>query len=155
MRVQPFPRTHPQRRPVTKTHSRLLLLYVLPVCKYRAASMTRASVPAKLRFRKEPSLRPTAREEGKKEQRAMNDRLLQSKPAEILAEPWVGPPLPPPTPPPPPPPPHPALMSLNHPRLTLRAAPSWHHGWHRFGWHGDRPLSEREAFSRPWTGKSR
>lgn len=49
--------------------------------------MTGTSVHAKLRFREASSLGPTAREEGKQEQRAMNDRLLQSKPAEILAEP--------------------------------------------------------------------
>lgn len=29
------------------------------------------------------------------------------------------------------------------------AVPSWHSGWHRFCWHGDGLLSEKEAFSLP------
>lgn len=39
--------------------------------------------------------------------------------------------------------PHCTLMSLNHPGLTLEPVPSWHHVWHHFCWHGDRPLLER------------
>ncbi len=34
------------------------------------------------------------------------------------------------------------------------AVPSWHRGWHRFCWHGDGPLLEKEAFSLPWPEKS-
>lgn len=49
--------------------------------------MTGASVHAKLRFQEASLLGPTGREEGKKEHRAVNDGLLQSKPAETLAEP--------------------------------------------------------------------
>lgn len=51
-------------------------------------------------------------------------------------------------------PPRCALMPLNHPQLTQAAMPSWHCGGRCFGWHGDSPLLEGEAFSPHWPGWS-
>lgn len=44
--------------------------------------------------------------------------------------------------------------ALESSTANTRAVPSWHRGWHRFCWHGDRPLLEKEAFSLPWPEKS-
>lgn len=37
--------------------------------------------------------------------------------------------------------------ALESSSANTRAVPNWHRGWHGFSWHGDGPLSEKEAFS--------
>lgn len=105
--------------------------------------MTDASVHAKQIFRRwivnAPSSGRQHERRGSK-QLAMNDRLFQSKL-------WWKPPHPTT-------PRHCALTPLNHPLLTRGPAPSWHRGWHRFCWHGDRPLLEKEALGLAWPEKS-